>query len=103
MTENPLLNAEIISAFLVFCALIASTVFGIRKWLVGMIETALVPERAEARAISHKLNNQVARIDALELSKENHRERLVKMETLVESIGKAVERIEHKLDSALNP
>lgn len=94
MTDNPLLNAEVITGFLIFCGLVAGTILAISKWVDAKVTTALAP-------IIHKINNNAQQLLGLANGHTNHAERLVKLETLVENIDKAVERIEFKLDAAL--
>lgn len=91
MSANPLLDANNIVGFVTFVTLVGGLIVSVVKWVNGKVE------KVEA-LVSHKTNNQVMRIDALERRDDDKEVRLALAERGLELNTKWQERFEDKFD-----
>ena len=88
--NNPLLDPANIAGFLAFVMLVGGFVWRITTWVSSKVKEEIEP-------ISHKLNNQISRIDALELRDDAKEVRLVRLEVTQENILKGQDEIKASL------
>lgn len=102
---NPLMVAENWMPFLLLIAAVAAVVGLFTKHITGKFsdfEKVHKPiheqQDREIAGIKHRIANDRARVDALDRDRQKDVERIVKVETQLNSIEKGQERIEHSLE-----
>lgn len=76
-----------------------ATALGVLSGACGLITRAITKDVArDVSDLKHTVKNQASLIDALEHSRSGDVERIVKLEVAVQSVDKAVERVERAVD-----
>lgn len=103
--SNPIMSMETWTPLLIFVAAVVGVVGLFTKHITGKIsefERAHKPVHdtmdRDLKSLEHKLANERARVDQLDRERQKDVERIVKVETQLNSIEKGQERIEHGLE-----